>query len=297
GFASFTSALRACEWWIKTIAKFVSWVKTTCFSNPLVGEARDQLSELLAAAEQLVLDVVNLAIPREVIEARRSNILDKLSYAKKLSVNIPELDALVNKASLALRKVPATYVTPSHPRVEPLGVWLRGAPGSGKSILMCKLARDVSLIKNSSVFYHPTGSNFFSGYHGQYVHCIDDLGQNKDEKDISLICQCISSSHFTAPMANIEDKAMQYSSNLVIATTNMTSFRTYTLTTPAALERRFPLVCDIVPKYSKPNGTLNLNFDPHDCWKITCNGQEMCYMDLFNLVLERLTEREKLHAD
>ncbi|AZS54664.1 polyprotein [aquamavirus A2] len=297
GFTSVTSALRACEWWIKTIAKFVNWIKTTCFANPLVGEARDQICELLAAAEQLVLDVVDLRVPREIIEVRRTTILDKLSYAKKLSATVPELDALVNKAVIALRKVPATYVTPNTPRVEPLGVWLRGVPGSGKSILMCKLARDISIIKNSSVFYHPTGSNFFSGYHGQYVHCIDDLGQNKDEKDIALICQCISSSHFTVPMANLEDKAMQYSSRLVIATTNMSSFRTYTLTTPAALERRFPIVCDVQPKYSKSNGMLDLSFNPHDCWIIKCAGQELEYSEFLQLVLDHLARREKLYLD
>lgn len=169
-------------------------------------------------------------------------------------------------------------------REEPLGVLLRGDPGQGKSFLTHLIVRGVCSAMgwtvSESVYSHPTSSEFFDGYAGQPIHIIDDFGQNVDEPEFKVLCQCMSSIPFTVPMASLEEKGIPYTSKLVIGTTNKSDWSSRTLCAPGALKRRFPITYTVRARRTLTNnGLLDVNTHMQqvrdgEAWECTKNGYD-----------------------
>ncbi|ANQ80547.1 polyprotein [poecivirus A1] len=133
----------------------------------------------------------------------------------------------------------------STPRAEPVVLFVHGDPGVGKSIVSnvvaSALCKHYGWDRSSSVFFQPPASDHFDGYNGQPVHIIDDFCQDSSSRDVQLFCQMVSSCRFTPPMAALEDKGVEYTSKVIIATSNLPRPVSTTVRTPGALERRCTL--------------------------------------------------------
>ncbi|AGO59796.1 polyprotein [kunsagivirus A1] len=240
-FKKTTDTAKAVVWWISSIAKMMHYVWIN-WLNPPVQNRQVQL-----AVAQLLVDcnafLSDLSLDPSTLgdRPRRQRLLVYLQRALQMPGNPDNVQRLLQQSFNKLVSLSPIPPSPPSTRVEPVGVWLSGEPGTGKSLLMSALSADIAKHYNWTVYNHPTGSDYFDLYTNQQVHCIDDLGQGKAEEDLKVLCQCISTVPFVVPGAAIEDKKHYYNGKVVIATTNRTDFRTYTLTTPGALERRFPI--------------------------------------------------------
>lgn len=145
-------------------------------------------------------------------------------------------------------------------RVEPVVLVLRGKPGTGKSLASALIAQAVSkrLYGSHSVYSLPPDPNYFDGYTGQFVTVMDDLGQNPDGKDFATFCQMVSTTQFLPNMASLEDKGRPFTSNLVIASSNLPSFNPVTIADPSAVSRRINFDCTIhLSEAFSRNGVLD----------------------------------------
>nr|WBM84752.1 MAG: polyprotein [Auskunsag virus] len=228
-------------WWITAIGKLLQYIWIT-YINPPVQDQEVQLAiaDVLINANALLAEAsLNPKLP--VLAKKREDVLTKLHYVLKVPGLPQEASRL---AQNAFQKITQLQVAPAPQkplRCEPVGVWISGEPGTGKSLLMSALSTDLAKHYGWTIYSHPTGSDHFDLYNTQEIHIIDDLGQNKEEKDLKVICQCISTVPFIVPIADLEGKGTWYNGKVVLATTNRGDFNCYTLTTPGALERRFPL--------------------------------------------------------
>ncbi|AQX56710.1 polyprotein [kunsagivirus C1] len=291
-FASITTAAKHFVWWIKTVITFFQWIWVNLVNPPAQNEQIQMtVSDLVYQANSLLIRYNTEPDHRHELDRLKERLLGKLHVASKIP-GLPERAQKLVCASIEkLCRTSPTVPEPVDKRPEPLGVWISGPPGVGKSLLMSKLAEDVMAIKKWKVYYHPVASEHYDGYTGQYVHCFDDLGQSKNELDLACICQAISCVPFIPPRAALEDKGGYYAGKLVIATTNRIDFDTYTLTDPGALKRRFPIKLSIGPPkfpFSKQTiadgSSFNIsNFD---------TGAPVRYETLLHTILEDLDRRQ-----
>nr|UZQ18725.1 polyprotein [Hunnivirus sp.] len=156
-------------------------------------------------------------------------------------------------------------------RQEPILIVLRGKPGQGKSVAAAMLAQMFAhaLTGKPDYYSYNSSTNFFDGYQQQPVVVIDDLGQNPAAADFSVFCQMISTTPFHPNMADLKDKGIKFDSQIIIATTNLPSFRPVTISDPQALERRinFDLTVEAGMAFKTASGTLDLEkaLQPNHC--------------------------------
>uniref|UniRef100_A0AAU7SRN7 Genome polyprotein n=1 Tax=Beeslyvirus sp. TaxID=3163421 RepID=A0AAU7SRN7_9VIRU len=127
-------------------------------------------------------------------------------------------------------------------RPEPVVILLEGAPGQGKSLLSTYMAQDLCLLakknQDAEIYNKPPNAEFFDGYHGQYVHLIDDIGQDTEDQDWKDFTMLVSTCTFRPNMASLEDKGQPYSSKVVIMSTNFSDCSPTTVRSKDAIKRR-----------------------------------------------------------
>ncbi len=289
-FNDVSMSFRHVEWWL-TMFKKVYNVLKSIFAPSIEQKAVDWIDR----NQEYIADVLDHA----------SNIIIKMKDPKEqrrastISEYFEVLKQLKPIVSLCMKVAPSTKFSsqvfriysemmrvnvrvPANTdltRLEPIGIWVSSEPGQGKSFFTHMLS--TCLLKSCNlegIYTNPTGSEFMDGYIGQDIHIIDDAGQNREEKDLALLCQCISSVPFTVPMADLTEKGTFYTSKIVIATTNKFDFTSMVLTDPAALERRFPFHLRIraVASYSR-NNKLDVArsmaaMADGSCWEYSTDG-------------------------
>ncbi|AAO83985.1 polyprotein [Ljunganvirus 3] len=251
-FNEVSMSFRHVEWWLTMFKKIynvlkgifspsieqkaVAWLER---NHEYVAGVLDQCSDMIIKMKD-PKQQRNAKVIEEYFEVLKRmkplvSLCIKVAPSTKFSSQVFRLYSELMKVNV---RVPAnTDLT----RIEPIGIWISSEPGQGKSFFTHMLS--TSLLKACNlegIYTNPTGSEFMDGYVGQDIHIIDDAGQNRDEKDLALLCQCISSVPFTVPMADLAEKGTFYTSKVVIATTNKMDFNCMVLTDPGALERRFP---------------------------------------------------------
>lgn len=254
-FNKATLSFKNIEWWMDTLSTLVEKIKEK-FSP---SEKTKFLREVKKYGEPLASLFTTATAMREHSKTPLfrpdKDFEDKLKYTKELALHwhlgfqkfcpTAPLASMVAATHRILQGIELAPVKPyGMTRPEPLGVYICGEAGQGKSFLTTRIIKEVCdamCWPKDSVYFHPTGSKFMDGYQGQEVHVIDDFGQTVAEEEYSLLCQMISTTQFSVPMARIEDKGAWYSSKLVIATSNRVDFSSTTLFSKEALERRFPI--------------------------------------------------------
>lgn len=308
-----TTAFKNIEWWLKLLQKLADYIKdkfkpdeSKKFSK-LVEQYAEHLAALFSTVYHLKEESKN---PRKTLTPEYKQLYTHvrgvlLHWMEGFNTFAPKHE-LAHTAAAAMRTLDSIMEAPEKPtgnvRSEPIGVYIYGQPGAGKSFfvtLLSKYIREKMGWDKDCLYYHPTGSAYFDGYTGQEIHLIDDLGQNADDEEYKLICQMISTTHFQVPMAKLEEKGTWYTSKLVLATSNRASFVTRTVNSSEALSRRFPHMIEIFPA---PDCSINGKLDTeHSMARIKTgtawvnkNGQILDVRRIANQICEMLVSRFEL---
>nr|AVM87455.1 polyprotein [Wenling hoplichthys picornavirus] len=273
-----TTSFRNLDYWLNFAMRLVEFIKKF-FIKDTVQQAQDylerkadQVQDVLVTADQLI---VNSRDPGSLLRPEMQTDLketaNKLILIKYIAMSAQNRDLLINTTQL-LNRITAVPRPPSADsqiiRPEPIGVWISGEPGCGKSTFTLEIVKAVKEIleqkdtdfKNTGIFTQPTGCDFMDGYRGQWCHIIDDMGQDVEEGDMKNICQMISSVPFTVNMAGLDQKGQQYTSRILLATTNHHDFTTTSMYSSGAFSRRFGYKFKVRanPNYRNEHGKLNL---------------------------------------
>lgn len=180
------------------------------------------------------------------------------------------------------------------PRMEPIGIMLRGDSGCGKSVLSTTTIPEHIMLKlklvetrkqaSEQIYCMPTDPDhkYYDGYIGQLFSVYDDFGSQADGSDYTQFLQLISTASAPLNMASIEDKGIMFCSPFVVATTNQPTFSSKAIHNKNAMKRRFILDYNVAlqPAYIKKG---RLDYD-----KLTAELQKCVTiqdeMDLYNHV-------------
>nr|AVM87438.1 polyprotein [Wuhan carp picornavirus] len=276
-FNSGTSAAKNVEWWISLLSRFLTWIKSFFCENK-TDMAIKYLKENDEIVMQIMCDADTLLVEgREGKNLRRKDFqedvdhtLQKLTKLKFICLTAHAMDVVgqINLLLGKLQRMPKPVANDGAIfRMEPIGVWVSGDPGCGKSSFTYTLLTELrawlkerTKIPDSGVYTTAAGSDHMDGYEGQWMHVIDDMAQNKEEEDVKFLCQMISSVPWTTPQADLPSKGTQYSSQIVIATTNRTNFESCVLYDSSALRRRFPFTFTLKPaaNFRNDDGKLDI---------------------------------------
>ncbi|AQW45177.1 polyprotein [parechovirus E1] len=305
GFKKFnevSTSFRHVEWWLTMFKKLFNVLRSIFMPNEQQKAVKwiemnaEKIASLLDEASDVLVLLKEVKNQRDQSVIKRySDVLESMKPLVSLFVRVApstRFASTVFRIYSELLKVNVRMpVNKNMTRLEPIGIWISSEPGQGKSFLTHALATKIlQKTKLNGIFTNPTGSEYMDGYCGQAVHIIDDAGQNREEKDLALLCQCISSVPFTVPMADLSEKGMFYESQFVIATTNKSDFVTTVLTDVEALKRRFPYKIKIRAKtvYSK-DGRLYVpkamsQMADGTCWEVSADGRTWVDLDLNGFV-------------
>jgi hypothetical protein len=151
---------------------------------------------------------------------------------------------------------------------EPLGVFLSGRAGVGKSyltsaVLPAVLTRmGVVNQRENPTFAIPRGDcdMYWNNYDGQEILILDDALQERDGTDPMTIINFISSVRPAVPAAAIEKKGTTYEGKVFVATSNLSSWNTVNnIIDLDALTRRFPIAYTM---------TLNKDYEENKHFKV-----------------------------
>ena len=111
-------------------------------------------------------------------------------------------------------------------RPEPLVIGIFGQPGQGKSLLLAQLRAFFHSIfpgvPYEDLFYARTSNcDHWDGYRQQPVTILDDIGQSRKGSDLQEFQTLVSCNPYVLPMANLNEKGMYFTSEIIIVTSNI----------------------------------------------------------------------------
>nr|YP_007969879.1 protein 2C [Duck hepatitis A virus 1] len=257
-FNDWTTCAKNVQWWLESFVKVVNWLKEKVFpskTDPTLQWLQDHeehIAIMLALCDEhlCMLRTEKDYICEHNTRPKHQRLVEMVSGTLNQLQGISSARELAARLQHVLNKLHQVNFEPelewTH-RPEPLGIWISGGPGVGKSFLSNYIVKEIAKLKHWKSYANPTGSKHMDGYVSQEIHVFDDFGQNREEEDYSLICNLISSVPFITPKASVEAKGTQYRGRLVVVTTNRRDFTSCKLTDPDALERRFPIRLNIRP--------------------------------------------------
>nr|AEP84767.1 polyprotein [Duck hepatitis A virus 1] len=311
-FNDWTTCAKNVQWWLESFVKVVNWLKEKVFPSKTdptlqwLEDHEEHISIMLALCDEhlCMLRTDKDYICEHTTRPKHQKLVEMVSGTLNQLNGISSAKDLCLRLQHVLNKLHQVNFEPelewTH-RPEPLGIWISGGPGVGKSFLSNYIVKQIAKKRHWKSYANPTGSKHMDGYVSQEIHVFDDFGQNREEEDYSLICNLISSVPFITPKASVEAKGTQYRGRLVVVTTNRRDFTSCKLTDPDALERRFPIRLNIRPlqKYNH-KGRLDVATAMRDgslqngtCWERDIGGLGLEHWNPINgdiLVDEILSE-------
>nr|QKE55022.1 MAG: polyprotein [Picornaviridae sp.] len=318
-FNDWSTCAKNIQWWIESLMKVFKWIKEKIFPPEMADdvrwleENRDMIALLFALCDEhlCTVNTDKTYLLHTQNREKHKALTDMLSGTLLKTQDNIKMNHLTQRASYLLSKMQNVTFEPElnwKSRPEPLGVWISGSAGVGKSFLSNYIVKKVSKHFRWNSYANATGSNHMDGYTSQEIHVFDDFGQQRDEEDYSLICNLISSVPFIVPKADVSTKGTPYNGKLVVITTNRNDFNSSKLFDPAALSRRFPICLKIRPRtaVTSPEGRLDVTtamrlgcLKNGQCWqrdlnanKVSFSGEEWVNFDAEMLVQEIIKEIE-----
>lgn len=322
-FNTWTLAAKNASWWFGTLVEWFNWVRNKIFP-PDIDEATKWLTEneeniattLALADEHICLMLVDKSYAVDAKNRKKhEKLVDMLSGISLQLARMPKVGYLASKVTYVLNRLQQMTFESDIEwqfRPEPLGIWISGTAGVGKSFLAHLITKRIAQHFGWRSYSNATGSNHMDGYTNQEIHYFDDFGQNREEEDYGLICQLISSTPYLVPKADVSAKGTPYKGRLVIITTNRHDFSSTKLFDSEALARRFPIRLQIRPKEPcATNGRLDVSLaaktkmlENGQCWQrnlrtgvtMSCTEEwvSLDFNTLIQEVIDELTTRESL---
>lgn len=250
-FTECCNAAKGLEWIGIKISKFIDWLKDKLI--PTVQSKKTTLAE----CKKIPLYQEQIKGYPMASEEAQNELCINVDKLKRGLDDLAPLYAKENKMVSDMQKQlkQLTAYQRTH-RTEPVCILIHGGPGCGKSLATTIISR--GLASEGDIYSLPPNPKHFDGYNQQKVVLMDDVGQNPDGGDLSIFCQMVSTTDFHVPMAAIEEKGKCFTSDYILASTNLSHLTPPTVQIPEALSRRFYLDMDlkIMPSYSN-NGLLN----------------------------------------
>jgi hypothetical protein len=170
---------------------------------------------------------------------------------KLSNVKITDLRTRVQRLKVLYEEVANSGIYSAGSRIEPVVLYLHGEPNCGKSFVVQYIAS--AYLKSVGIQtddpwkfmykYNPT-DEFMSGYTGQPIFVMDDLGQVLDQRSLpnpEIMTTIFASNVAPMPlnMAALSDKGTSYfTSPLIIMTSNRPKPYVVSITEPDAFYRR-----------------------------------------------------------
>lgn len=224
-----------------------------------------QIAELTAEVEQIMHSFrmgadynYDNAMSLLDLEKKITKLLTTIPYAKKYDGDRNAANMLLKVLSPFISKMSRSNYTGNGPRKVPLGICLYGNTGVGKSLCVTPLINDVlarvlepakilSFLRNHDDFVHAVdpNSDFWNGYHGQFVAMLDEAGHRFDgvgnpDPGCEMILRMINMVNYPLDMAHLDDKGnVNFRSQLVFLTTNRKKWDWKSMILPEAYARRF----------------------------------------------------------
>jgi len=170
---------------------------------------------------------------RKLMNLKRPNAVATTMFHK----NFNSLVTLCNKVHKIKLNIPF--------RIDPFCVWLDGPPGCSKSYCMNDIiqtcAADSGVPRYNRFYARNLAEPFYSNYSGQFGIGLDDMGASKntvrsDPWGEFMIMK--SNNPYQVQMAECSEKGMQFTSKLVVASSNMAYPHPTEITNVPALWRR-----------------------------------------------------------
>lgn len=244
---SFADQGKAIEWIVTTLVKLVNLVR-----DFIKKEDDPEIRQVLETVKRLP----------ELIKTIRTGKLEQVKVACEL---LSKAEAVTTNKAVKYHSILSKYHKEAKQKVErlerqaevqrcePVVLYIAGEPGSGKSVLVEAIAKCLAKAygkdPQTQIYHSPPDADHMDGYAGQFIHVIDDLGQNPDGKDFTSFCQMVSTGTYRPSMASLEDKGKPYTSRFVLASSNLRSPTPVTVASIQAVQRR--LFCHVEPILSQ----------------------------------------------
>jgi hypothetical protein len=204
----------------------------------------------LEEVEKAKRNPINAAAYRHAVNIAM-RIESRMLDLKLSNVKITDLRTRVQRLKVLYEEVANSGIYSAGSRIEPVVLYLHGEPNCGKSFVVQYIAS--AYLKSVGIQtddpwkfmykYNPT-DEFMSGYTGQPIFVMDDLGQVLDQRSLpnpEIMTTIFASNVAPMPlnMAALSDKGTSYfTSPLIIMTSNRPKPYVVSITEPDAFYRR-----------------------------------------------------------
>ncbi|APG76754.1 hypothetical protein 1 [Beihai picorna-like virus 85] len=272
----------------KAVRDMFTWLYTylaEIYYTTVYGLTRDEFDliktypklEQLWAASKIVRE-----LPKKTIDSSgdiANQILDIVSELQDYLYQATRVNSRINTSLISTilktikdqsdwaKRSPARANTV---RKEPIGVYLYGQPGVGKSVLTQVLTasfyrdylKDTGVSFKDCCFPRKAINEHWDGYFGQPIVELDDLGNIKDsivkpDTTYEEIQYMVNTAPYPLRMAELSQKGVtNFTSDLVLATANEPKPDIVHMQNPGAIYRRFKIYAEVSidPNYGEPSG-------------------------------------------
>lgn len=206
--------------------------------NKMLARLDDTYSKLITQGLAFLDDV-----GMKQLESDKREIVDLYDTYSKFDGNLAKALPFMRQLTETHSKLKVEYqrlMQLKVERVEPAVLYLFGPSGVGKSKLVQKIIKLLSVMHGKKLIgYTRIQSNYWDGYAQQDVVIYDDFASNPDFNDVSELINLKSSVPMQVEGAAIEAKNVPFTSKYIIICSNSAGVLTYDKSTnPYATDRR-----------------------------------------------------------
>lgn len=257
------------------IQVFLDWLSET-FGFTKFNVSMDNRPEITLYAEKVAIclkqfsegKILNCESAKEVTQLFTEG--NKLAKALPSSIEYADsrklIQATVSELTPLVLKIRRSNLHNNGPRIQPVGVFLTGPPGVGKTTAITPLMIEVTgrtipddmvdafaANHNDFIYNRISENEYYDSYNGQYNVLFDDLGLTRDVKGVTAnpfmeFIRMVNSNAMDLHMAHLDDKGTtNFRGKFVWATSNVAKFNLESLINNSALTRRFMCSYIVVP--------------------------------------------------
>lgn len=257
------------------IQVFLDWLSES-FGFSKFNVSMDNRPEITLYAEKVAICLKHFSEGRILNCESAKEVQQLFTEGNKLAKALPSsveyadsrklIQATVSELTPLILKIRRSNLHNNGPRIQPVGVFLTGPPGVGKTTAITPLMIEVTgrtipddmvdaftANHNDFIYNRISENEYYDSYNGQYNVLFDDLGLTRDVKGVTAnpcmeFIRMVNSNAMDLHMAHLDDKGTtNFRGKFVWATSNVAKFNLESLINNSALTRRFMCSYIVVP--------------------------------------------------